>query len=421
MRPERIDLAYFMNTVARAGVEEHVLTLLQGLPRQYFRPHLICPPALGDQLKGDLPPDVTYWSLKWEQPWELAPALQLAGLLRRQRIVILHSHMFQASWLASPLGWLCRVPIIIETSHGREAWRQGWLKGRFVIDRIVGHTVDRYIAVSQATAKYLSEQKGLPARKITVIRSAADLTPYDPDRPAPEGLKRNLGFAEDDPVLLVSGRLEAQKGHQVLIEAMPAVRARFPRVRLVCLSDGSLRAELEKRTRELGLEEAVRFVGRQPTVTDWLALADVTVLPSFFEGLPLAAIESLAAGKPMVATAVDGTPEVILHGETGLTVPPGDRAALARAICRLLANPELRRQMGRAGRKLVLEQYSREKLLRDTTDLYLLACRRRFPAWDVPVAADLPASVELGLASGAPHRQSGELTAANSSQSRSGG
>jgi glycosyltransferase involved in cell wall biosynthesis len=411
MPPDRITVAYFLNAVTRAGVEEHVLTLLKGLPRAYFRLHLVCPQVLGDQLKPDLPPDITYWPLTWDRPWEVGPALKLARLLRRQQIAILHSHMFQAGMLASPLGWLCRVPIIIETSHGREAWRHGWLKGHFVIDRIVGRAVDHYIAVSQATAGYLIEQKGLPARKIAVIRSAADLSPYDPDRPAPEGLRRSLGFAEDDPVLVVSGRLEAQKGHQVLIEALPAVRGQFPRVRLVCLSDGSLRPRLERRARELELEEAVRFVGRQPAVAEWLALADVTVLPSFFEGLPLTAIESLAAGKPMVATAVDGTPEVVVDGQTGLTVPPGDPAALARAICRLLANPELRRQMGRAGRKLVLEQYSREKLLRDTTNLYLLACRRRFPAWDVPLADGVPALAEL-------RPTSGELTAASASQNR---
>ena len=123
--------------------------------------------------------------------------------------------------------------------------------------------------------------------------------------------------------------------------------------------------------------DSVRFVGLQANVQDWLALADVTVLPSFYEGLPLAAIESLAAGRPMVATAVDGTPEIVLDGATGLTVPPGDPAALARAICRLLADPWLREKLALAGREWVLERFAEERQVQRTQALYELALARR--------------------------------------------
>jgi glycosyltransferase involved in cell wall biosynthesis len=166
---------------------------------------------------------------------------------------------------------------------------------------------------------------------------------------------------------------------------MPLVRAQFPRVRLVCLSDGSLRPELERRVKELGLEGAVRFVGFQADVREWLALADLSVLPSFFEGLPAGAIESLASGRPMVATAVDGTPEVVLDGKTGLLVPPGDPTSLAQAICRLLGDSELRSAMGEAGRRWVMENFSRERLIERTQELYL-------EAWSQYGAQKRPAS-----------------------------
>ncbi|PYN14724.1 MAG: hypothetical protein DME05_14400, partial [Candidatus Rokuibacteriota bacterium] len=199
-----------------------------------------------------------------------------------------------------------------------------------VVDRIAGRFVDQYIAVSDANRRYLVEEKGLARHKVVVIHNGCDLRRFNPHHRAPAGMRESLGFGASDPVLVVVGRLEPQKGHRVLFDALPAVRAQFPRVRLVCVGEGARRQELEQQVAASGLGDTVRFVGQQANVADWLALADVTVLPSFFEGLPLAAIESLAAGRPMVASAVDGTPEVVVDGATGLTVPPGDAAGLAR-------------------------------------------------------------------------------------------
>jgi len=265
----------------------------------------------------------------------------------------------------------------VETPHVREQWRHGRLKGRFVVDRLVGRFVHRYIAVSEANARYLVEEKGLPARKVSVIHNGCDVARFKPGHRAPDGLRQNLGFGPQDPVLLVVGRLEPQKGHRVLFEALPAIRREFPAVRVVCVGEGALRSELEQRVDGLGLRDAVRFVGQHPNVDDWLALADVSILPSFYEGLPLAAIESLAAGKPMVATAVDGTPEVVVDGATGLTVPPGDPAQLARAICRLLGDPLLRDKLSRAGRHWVLERFGQDRQIQHTETLYQLALARR--------------------------------------------
>jgi glycosyltransferase involved in cell wall biosynthesis len=117
----------------------------------------------------------------------------------------------------------------------------------------------------------------------------------------------------------------------------------------------------------------VRFVGFQSNVADWFALGDLTVLPSFYEGLPLVAIESLAAGRPVVATAVDGTPEVVVHGFTGLTVPPGDSCRLAEAICILLRSPEMRHNFGRQGRQWVETHFKQEKQVRETQGFYIWA------------------------------------------------
>ncbi len=350
-----------------------MLTLLRGLDRERFRLYLVCPPELAGKLKPDIPADVDLFPLRLRKPHQVGAALRFARILREHRIQILHSHLFYSSLFASPIGWLCRVPVILETPHVREHWRQSWLKSRFVVDRLAGRFVDYYIAVSKANARYLVEEKRLPQSKVVVIQNGCDVGRFDAKRPVPAWLYESLHIAPTDPVLIVMGRLEPQKGHRVLLEALPAVRREFPQVRLVCLGEGVLRDELEKQTRTLGLEDTVRFVGFQHNVSDWLTLADLTVLPSYYEGLPLAAIESLAAGRPVVATAVDGTPEVVVDGKTGLTVPPGDSARLAEAICQLLRDRELRRRLAEAGRQWVLKRFSQERQVKQTRDFYRLA------------------------------------------------
>lgn len=374
--PSPLSVLYFSNSLVRGGAEEHVLTLLRGLDRARFRPHLVCAPEVEAALRPDLPPDVEVTALHLRRPGQVGAALSLARLLRARRVDVLHSHLFYASLFASPVGRLCRVPVIVETPHVREHWRRGALKGRFIVDRLAGRCVDRYIAVSEANARYLIEEKGLPASKVAVIRNGCDLGRFDSARRPSPGLRERLGFGAADPILLVLGRLEPQKGHRVLLDALPAVRREFPHIRLVCAGEGALRGELEAQSRTLGLGEAVRFVGYQADVGDWLALADLTVLPSFYEGLPLAAIESLAAARPVVASAVDGTPEVVVDGRTGLTVPPGEPAALARALCRLLADPDERGRLGRDGRVWVTEHFDQRQQVDRTQDLYLAAHQR---------------------------------------------
>ena len=377
MRTQPISVLYFTNTDARGGAEEHMLTLLQGLDRTHFRFHLVCPPEVADMLRPDLPADVELLPLCLRKPSQFRAAIRLGQIMRERRVDILHSHLFYSSLFASPVGWLCRVPVVLETPHLSERWRRGWFKSRFVVDRFVGRFVDHYIAVSEANARYLSEEKGLPSKKIVVIHNGCDLVRFAPSHRPPASLKANLGFQEADPLLVVTARLEPQKGHRVLLQSLQTVHREFPQVRLVCLGEGCLRDKLESQVRELGLEDSVRFLGYQSNVLDWLVLADLTVLPSFWEGLPLAAIESLAAGRPVVATAVDGTPEVIIDGKTGLTVPPDDPERLAGAICRLLREPGLRERMGEAGRKWVMEHFSQERQIRQTQEFYLSAWDKR--------------------------------------------
>lgn len=371
MSTQPISLMFFSNSTVRAGVEEHILELLRGLDRHLFELHLACPKELQEKFGDDIPKDVQVTPLMIDSISDVGGAFDLARALRRYKIQILHAHMFRASLFASPIARLCGVPVVIETSHSREPWRKGWLKSKYIVDRLAGTCVNRFIAVSSACARHLTGNKRVDPSRIRVIHNGCNLQKFEPQRPAPAGLRQSLGFGKNDPILLVLARLEPQKGHHVLLSAMPEVLKQFPNARLVCVGDGALRDKLEEQARTLGIYDSLRFVGYQSNTPDWLALADLTVLPSYYEGLPLVAIESLAAGRTIVATAVDGTPDVVLDGETGLTVPAGDSKRMAEAICALLRDPQRRQALAESGRRHVLEAFSARKFIRETTQFYL--------------------------------------------------
>jgi glycosyltransferase involved in cell wall biosynthesis len=374
----------------RGGAEEHMLMLARALRRDSFRVVLACPPAVLDKLGADIPSDVAAEPIEYYSPTDIKGARQLASSLRRHEIDILHSHMFHASMVASPLGRLCRVPVIIETPHVREHWRRGWKRSYFV-DRLIARMVDAYIAVSEANAGYLAGEKRLPASKIRTIQNGIDTERFCPKRGEPGELRNTFGLAEFDSVIAVLARLEPQKGHALLLDALSTVRKQFPRVGVVLLGEGSLREPLEEQARSLDLARNINFAGFQRNIPDWLAASDFTVLPSLYEGLPLAAMESLAMAKPVIASAVDGTPEVVLHGRTGLLVPPGNASALARAMCRLLGDREWTGQLGITGRKWILDHFSIGRQIRETEALYFEAIKKkvRVRATADPVEAKL--------------------------------
>jgi glycosyltransferase involved in cell wall biosynthesis len=375
MPDARVSVLFFSNETTRGGTEEHILQLLRRLDRNLFRLTLACTPELAHLLAGDVPEDVEVAEIRLYKLSHVTGALQLWRLMRRNRVDILHSHLSYASFFASPLGTLCRIPVILETTHVRESWRTGRLKSKYFVDRAIGRCIDHFIAVSEANADYLKHDKGLPARKIRTIHNGVDIRRFDKE-PFAYPVREQLRFGQNDPILLVAARLTPQKGHRHLLAAMPRVLEQFPTARLVCVGDGELRGELEVLAAYLGITDSVRFVGYQREIPRWLGAADFTVLPSLYEGLPLVAMESLAASKAIVATEVDGTPEIVVDGETGLLVPSGDAPALAQAICRMLREPEFRQQCAKNGHERVLGSFTAEAQVQHTQDLYLSALRK---------------------------------------------
>lgn len=372
----RINVLHFSCSTVRGGAEEHMLTLLRSLDRARFQPLLAAHRSLIELLHPNLPGEVEVIPVSLASARDLDAAARLVRLLRQKTVGVVHSHMFQSSRLASPLAWLAGVPAVIETPHIREHWRRGWIKGSYFIDRLVGRCVTKYIAVSNANRDYLVNEKRLPANKVVVVRNGISLERFDPERAPPAELRRSLGIAENAPIVVVAARLEPQKGHRILFDAWRLVTQSFPQARLLVVGEGSLRDQLRTYAVRLNIDRSVVFAGYQKNVADWLALAHFSVLPSFYEGLPLVALESLAAARAVVATAVDGTAEVVIDGQTGLLAPPGEPAALSAAISKLITSPELARNLGRAGRRLVEEHFNERRQVSETEAVYEAALRR---------------------------------------------
>ena len=189
--------------------------------------------------------------------------------------------------------------------------------------------------------------------------------------PVMRPLQRGAALTSDDNAILFLGRLGTRKGIYTLLEALVALKTRFPRVLLLCGGDGEL-DEVRTQVGRLGLRENVKILGwvREPEKSALLQSAAIYVLPSFAEGLPVSVLEAMAAGVPVISTPVGGIPEVITHGREGLLVPPGDVAALSEAICQLLADVNLRTQMGRNGALRFERDFSVEAVLAQLESVY---------------------------------------------------
>jgi glycosyltransferase involved in cell wall biosynthesis len=287
--------------------------------------------------------------------------------IRRVRPTILHTSLFHANVPGRILGRLADVPIII-CSERTMAMESEW---RYRVNRWTIGLVDRVIAVSANVRDFCISHIGLPAEKLVVIYNGVEVPGECPSRPE---ARAELGLPPDGLVAGVVSRLDPAKGVRVLIRALAQVDG----VTLTIVGDGPERAALESVADKLGVAGRIHWIGHRRDVLRLLPAFDLFVQPSLHEGLPNTVLEAMAAGLPVVATAVGGTPEVVVDGVTGLLVPPHDPDALAKGIACLLRDLDLRRKMGRAGRERVKRRFAMKQMVRQTQTLYehLLRAKR---------------------------------------------
>ena len=307
---------------------------------------------------------------------DVAVVRQLAQLIRHKRPHVLHTHTAKAGAVGRLAALACgdaRPPVIVHTFHGH------MLKNEFdpvrerlyrSIERRLAPVADALVTVSPEVRDELVEIGIAPATRFAVVRLGIELSERVGGAAEGATLRAELGVPADRFTIGWVGRMTAVKQAGDVLATVRTLRDRGCDAALVMVGDGPDRAGLERRARELGLDEGVFFVGFQQDVGPWFHAVDALLLPSRSEGTPVSAIESLAAGKPVVATRVGGVADVVHEGEDGFLVAFGDTDGATERLQRLAADPALRRRLGEAGRERILQRYRVPRLVEDVDRLY---------------------------------------------------
>ena len=299
--------------------------------------------------------------------------VRVARFLRAGRYDVVHSHNTQPFFDAAVGAILARRPVLIHTDHARDFPD----KFRYmVVEHLLSWRAYRIVGVSEHTTENLHRYEWIPRRKLTTIPNGIDGRLFE--RPLDRSsVRASLGVPEGALIVLFGSRLEAQKDIPTLLEAFALLVDRLPHLHLVIAGQGTLRDALQARASALGIASRVSFAGVRLDMPDVLRASDIFVLSSTWEGLPMVILEALAAGCPIVSTAVGGVPSAVVDGQTGVLVPPRDPAALAAGIERVARDPSWRRRLAAAGRALFADRFSAESMARRYETLYLEGCRER--------------------------------------------
>jgi glycosyltransferase involved in cell wall biosynthesis len=357
------------------GAELALWRILARLDRARFQPVVVSlkePGEVASRIRAlgieVLSPGVSDETGPWGALELLLAARRLPRLLGGRRFDIVHTHLFRAH-MAGRLAARRVGARAVVNSYLSSVEGEGPLAAR--ADRWTRGRVTRFHVLSEALASRLRERLGVPPERCAVIANGVDLAEADAALAAarPEA-RAQLGLQRTDVGIAYVGRLHAEKGVGALIGAFHALLQTEPTARLLLAGDGPQRRALERTVDTLRLRPFVRFLGSVPSPWPLLAGADVFALPSLWEGMPNALLEAMAAGLPVVATAVGAVPEMVADGREGLLVPPGDPAALARALLELAGSRARRAEMGRRSRARVEAAYRIEDTVAGIERLY---------------------------------------------------
>ena len=365
-----IRFAHLIECDGPGGAERMLASLVSALQSAGHENLVILPAAGEGWLARELSSSgaaVEYFRLA--RPFSPAFASWLADLFRRHRIALAHSHEFTmavyGAWAARQAG----VPHLFTMHGGRYYAAQ--LRRRVAL-HLAARASTAVVSVSHSLARQLARDLWISPSRIVTVPNGVRPPRIEGTEPP---LRRQLGLELDDRLAVAVGNLYPVKGHRHLLEALALLARRHPALHVAIAGRGELEGALREHARELRVESRFHLLGLRSDVGDVLAAADVFALPSLSEGVPLALLEAMLSGRPVVASAVGEVPAVLGAGGAGILVPPGDAAALASALDSLLADPEAALRLGAAARVRANECYSFDAMLNRYLELYAAALR----------------------------------------------
>jgi glycosyltransferase involved in cell wall biosynthesis len=302
--------------------------------------------------------------------------LRLYRLLRKGQYAVMETFTHHANLLGLPAAWAAGTPVRAASHHGRIGDFPDWLT-RLHTWMVNSALASCLVVVSDRVRSDAVGSEGIKPDKIFVIANGIELSRQPLDSSNRATLQNELDLPSGGLLALSVGRLTEQKGHSYLLEAIPAILEQYPDTVFAIAGDGPLKAELEAKAERLGISKRVRFLGMRSDVPALLQIADVFAFPSLWEGLPIALLEAMGAGLPVIATQVEGVEEMIVDGENGLLAPPADVEALKTGLLRMLAQPDLRVNLGAAGRATVQSSFSLDQMGERYEDLFLRLLERK--------------------------------------------
>jgi glycosyltransferase involved in cell wall biosynthesis len=374
-------ILHVITSLARGGAQAHLLELTRGQQRRGHQVELAY--FKDPEMVQDFVPITGFpYPLAMQELASTALLGRLWGLTSSVKPDVLHTHLLKADAYGAVVGRFGAPRVTIASKHNDEvALLRPWVSR---LHGLLSRWDDRVIVCSDHVGRYMVETGRVPAAKIRRIYYGIGL-----DRPLAlaesqvQEIRRELELPRAGLFILCVGRLDPQKGHPFLFEAMRLVAERHPEARLVVVGapqQGSEEyvADLRHLAAGPGLAGKIVFAGERRDVPRLMAACDIFALASLWEGFGLVFAEAMAAGKPVVATRVSGVPEVVVDGETGLLVPSEQVASLADALLRIAGDPAERRRLGRNGYLRVRQQFSAPRMVDQTLDLYREALAARY-------------------------------------------
>lgn len=387
---DRIKLLLLITSTAGGG-GLHALYLARHLPREKFDLTVAFGPGYPlDAAFAQLDLPIVHLPLSRG----VSPMANLKAYFRIRRLIrdggfdIVLSACSIAGLLGRIAAWLGRVPVNAFVIHAYACRpHQNGLKRAILrqVEKAIDLITDRYVAVSQATMDSGVNARIMHPRKVDVIWNGI---PADAAPPEARNHVRAGWNIPDDAVLVGTvARLEKQKGIADFLNAVAILAPQRPAARFVVVGEGPLRDALTAQARDLGIADRVLFAGWRDDVAAVMSALDVFCLPSLWEQFPFSVLEAMAASRPVVATRVDGVPEAVVDGETGLLVPSRDTGAMAAALLRVVDSADLRTRMGAAGRARVTEAFSIDEMIRKYDAAFTRWVREAGRAEPVPAEA----------------------------------
>lgn len=366
----KIRVLYLTTDSRVGGTEKNIISLVTHLDKDRYESRVVALMPGGELIEKLRGYGIEAECLGMRNKLNLRAGFRLYRLLRKSEVDILHTYLFHANILGRMVGRLAKVPVIISSVRVMEKRRHHlWL------DWLTNGMVDVETCVCEAVRKFMMEKGKIRPDKLVTIPNGIDVGGCSPDV-ALENKKRELRVESNFPILGVVGRLHEQKGHTYLFKAMPAILREYPRAVLLVVGDGHLKNKLKRTCFNLHINKAVKFLELRKDIKCIMALVDVFILPSLWEGMPNVLLEAMALGRPIVATRVGGAEELIKDGVTGLLVPPASEAALAGALINILSRENRGRGLGEMAKKEVERRFPVEAMVRKTEKLYeRLFCR----------------------------------------------